>query len=94
MQTEKGQSIEDASMAVIEKEIGEHQYDQMQWPIVRRVIHSTADFDFAGKQAIKFSPDSIKNGINYDIKTYRMLQNLRTFMVFRHLLSKIIRIWA
>ena len=64
MQTEKGQSIEDASMAVIEKEIGEHQYDQMQWPIVRRVIHSTADFDFAGKQAIKFSPDSIKNGIN------------------------------
>ena len=47
-------------MAVIEKEIGKH----LQWPIVRRVIHSTADFDFAGKQAIKFSPDSIKNGIN------------------------------
>ena len=64
MQTEKGQSIEDASMAVIEKEIGKHPYDKMQWPIVRRVIHSTADFDFAGKQAIKFSPDSIKNGIN------------------------------
>ena len=64
MQTEKGQSIEDASMAVIEKEIGKHPYDKMQWPIVRRVIHSTADFDFAGKQAIKFSSDSIKNGIN------------------------------
>ena len=47
MQTEKGQSIEDASMAVIEKEIGKHPYDKMQWPIVRRVIHSTADFDFA-----------------------------------------------
>ena len=54
MQTEKGQSIEDASMAVIEKEIGKHPYDKMQWPIVRRVIHSTADFDFAG-QAIKFT---------------------------------------
>ena len=40
MQTRKGQSIEDASMAVIEKEIGEHHYDKMQWPIVRRVIHS------------------------------------------------------
>ena len=64
MQTRKGQSIEDASMAVIENEIGDHQYDEMQWPIVRRVIHSTADFDFAGKEAIKFSPDSIKNGIN------------------------------
>ena len=57
-------SIEDASMAVIEKEIGEHHYDEMQWPIVRRVIHSTADFDFAGNEAIKFSPDSITNGIN------------------------------
>ena len=64
MQTRKGQSIEDASMAVIEKEIGEHHYDKMQWPIVRRVIHSTADFDFAGSEAIKFSPNSITNGIN------------------------------
>ena len=52
MQTEKGQSIEDASMAVIEKEIGEHQYDQMQWPIVRRVIHSTADFQILSKMEL------------------------------------------
>ena len=47
MQTKKGQSIEDASMQMIEDEIGLHQYNEKEWPIVRRIIHSTADFDFA-----------------------------------------------
>ena len=36
MQTEKGQSIEDASMQMIEDVIGTHQYNEKQWPIVRR----------------------------------------------------------
>ena len=53
MQTEKGQSIEDASMKMIEDEIGSHNYNKKEWPIVRRVIHSTADFDFAGKKIEK-----------------------------------------
>ena len=56
MQTRKGQSIDDASMAVIEKEIGEHHYDKMQWPIVRRVIHSTQTLILSGMNAIKFNP--------------------------------------
>jgi len=64
MQTEKGQSIEDASMQMIEDEIGTHQYNEKQWPIVRRVIHSTADFDFAGKNKIIFHKDSIESGMN------------------------------
>ena len=46
MQTRKGQSIEDESMQIIENEIGNHPYNEQEWPIVRRVIHSTADFDF------------------------------------------------
>lgn len=64
MQTEKGQSIEDASMKVIEQEIGSHNYSKEEWQIVRRVIHSTADFDFAGKNKIIFSENAIKSGIN------------------------------
>lgn len=63
MQTEKGQSIEDASMEMIEQEIGNHDYDEREWPIVRRIIHSTADFDFAGKNKIIFSKGAIENGI-------------------------------
>jgi precorrin-8X/cobalt-precorrin-8 methylmutase len=63
MQTEKGQSIEDASMQMIEEEIGNHDYNEKQWPVVRRIIHSTADFDFAGKNKIIFSQNSIESGI-------------------------------
>ena len=64
MQTEKGQSIEDQSMEIIEKEIGSHQYDKLEWPIVRRVIHATADFDFAEDNKIIFHKDAIKSGID------------------------------
>ncbi len=64
MQTKKGQSIEDASMQMIENEIGTHQYNEKEWPIVRRVIHSTADFDFAGKNKIIFHKDAIESAMN------------------------------
>ena len=64
MQTKKGQSIEDASMQMIEDEIGTHQYDEKEWPIVRRIIHSTADFDFADKNKIIFHKDAIDNAMN------------------------------
>ena len=64
MQTRKGQSIEDESMEIIDHEIGSHQYTDMEWPIVRRIIHATADFDFAGKNKIVFHDDAITSGIN------------------------------
>ena len=63
MQTRKGQSIEDESMQIIENEIGQHSYNEQEWPIVRRVIHSTADFDFARDNKIIFHKDAIKNGL-------------------------------
>jgi precorrin-8X/cobalt-precorrin-8 methylmutase len=64
MQTEKGQSIEDQSMEIIDSEIGTHQYNEQEWPIVRRIIHATADFDFAKENKIIFHKDAIKNGIS------------------------------
>jgi len=64
MQTRKGQSIEDESMRIIENEIGDHLYNEQEWPIVRRVIHSTADFDFARDNKIIFQKDAIKNGLD------------------------------
>ena len=64
MQTRKGQSIEDESMEIIEREVGSHPYNDMEWPIVRRVIHATADFDFAGENKIVFHKDAITSGIN------------------------------
>ena len=64
MQTKKGQLIEDASMQMIEDEIGSHQYNEKEWPIVRRIIHSTADFDFADKNKLIFHKDAIESGMN------------------------------
>ena len=64
MQTKKGQSIEDASMQMIEAEIGAHEFNEKEWPIVRRIIHSTADFDFADKNKIIFHKDAIEKGMN------------------------------
>ena len=63
MQTRKGQSIEDESMQIIENEIGSHSYNEQEWPIVRRIIHSTADFDFARDNKIIIQKDAIKNGL-------------------------------
>jgi len=64
LQTRKGQSIEDESMEIIEREVGSHPYNELEWPIVRRIIHATADFDFAGENKIVFHKDAITSGIN------------------------------
>ena len=64
MITQKGQSIEDKSMEIIENEIGSHPYSKDEWPVVRRVIHSTADFDFARQNMIVFHKNAISSGIN------------------------------
>ncbi|MGI0004087.1 MAG: precorrin-8X methylmutase [Candidatus Nitrosotenuis sp.] len=64
MQTRKGQSIEDKSMEIIEREIGTHPYTGHEWQIVRRVIHSTADFDFARQNQIIFHKDAVKAGFD------------------------------
>ncbi len=62
MQTRAGQSIEDESMRIIDAEIGDHRYSESEWPIVRRVIHSTADFEFARESAITFHGDAVRAG--------------------------------
>lgn len=45
--------IMEQSFAVIDREIGKHNFNLAEYAIVRRVIHSTADFEFA--QLIRFS---------------------------------------
>src|SRR3990170_2311374 len=51
-------------MEIIEDEIGSHPYSKDEWPIVRRVIHATADFDFARQNMIVFHKNAISSGIN------------------------------
>ncbi|MGF1486221.1 MAG: cobalt-precorrin-8X methylmutase [Prochloraceae cyanobacterium] len=49
------------SFALIDRQIGEHNLNAAEYAIARRVIHSTADFEFIN--LLKFSPEAIESGI-------------------------------
>lgn len=59
--TSMGRQIESGSFGVIDAEIGFHDFDEQEYEIVRRIIHSTADFEF--KHLVKFGNNAIKVGI-------------------------------
>ena len=59
--SERAFDIEKKSFEIIDSEIGSHGYDELQWAIVRRVIHATADFDFAGRGKILFHEKAIES---------------------------------
>jgi len=62
--SEKAIDIEKRSMEIIEQEVGKHNYNELEWIIVRRVIHATADFDFAKQNSIIFRKDAIDSALN------------------------------
>lgn len=49
------------SFAAIDGEIGAHNFNPLEYAIIRRVIHSTADFEF--KELIYFSTGAISSGV-------------------------------
>ena len=60
--TQAGQKIEHDSFAIVDQEVGAHEYSSAEWNIVRRMIHATADFEFNG--LTKFHPDAVSAGLN------------------------------
>lgn len=54
--------IEKRSMEIIEDELGEIQLPPEKKAIIKRVIHTTADFDYA--RNLRFSPDAVESGLN------------------------------
>ncbi len=64
MASEKALDIENRSMAIIEEEVGKHGYNELEWVIVRRIIHATADFDFAKQNAIIFHKNAIASALD------------------------------
>lgn len=56
--------IENRSMAIIESEIPEEilaEMDSLEKPIIKRAIHTSADFDYL--ENLKFSKDAVKKGL-------------------------------
>jgi precorrin-8X/cobalt-precorrin-8 methylmutase len=71
--------IQIESFRIIEAEIGSHQFPPEQWQVVRRVIHSTADFEYAEllrfhPQAFSAAEEAIRRGedILTDVQMVRM----------------------
>ena len=59
--TAAGRAIEHDSFSIIDAEAGPHNYTAEQWPLVRRMIHANADFDFNG--LTKFHPEAMRAGL-------------------------------
>jgi len=55
------EDIETESFRIIETEMGPHPWSPAEWPIVRRVIHTSADFEFA--KTLYFSPDAVSRSV-------------------------------
>jgi precorrin-8X/cobalt-precorrin-8 methylmutase len=54
-------AIEAESFRIIDREAGAHSFDAREWPVVRRIVHTTGDFDFVRGTA--FAPGAIASGI-------------------------------
>ncbi len=57
----KPEEIETESFRIIDSEIGPHEYDAQQWPVVRRMIHTSADFELA--KTTRFSPGVVEKAL-------------------------------
>lgn len=61
------QNIEKRSFEIIQEELGDLKLDHEKEPIIKRVIHTTADFDYVGnlifsEDAVKKAKAALKNG--------------------------------
>ena len=56
-----GEEIEKKSFEIIDREAGDHGFDAQTWPVVRRMIHASADFSIM--PLLLFRNDPISAGI-------------------------------
>jgi precorrin-8X/cobalt-precorrin-8 methylmutase len=57
----KPQEIEAESFRIIDREAGTHGFPPKEWPIVRRMIHTSADFDYL--KTARFHPRAVAAGV-------------------------------
>ncbi|SMC81996.1 precorrin-8X methylmutase [Desulfocicer vacuolatum DSM 3385] len=57
----KPQEIEDLSFKIIDKEAGDHGFDDAHWQVVRRMIHTSADFEYI--KSVRFYENALSSGV-------------------------------
>ncbi len=55
------EEIEAESFRLIDAEVGPHPWGPAEWAVVRRAIHTSADFDYA--RSMVFSPQAVARGV-------------------------------
>ncbi|MBF0467971.1 MAG: precorrin-8X methylmutase [Desulfamplus sp.] len=55
------QDIEKLSFKIIDQEAGDHGFKSKEWPIVQRMIHTSADFEYIN--TVRFHPEAISAGM-------------------------------
>lgn len=58
----KPADIEPRSFAIIDEEAGPHDFDPETWQVVRRMIHTTADFEYM--KTVRIHPEAVERGIS------------------------------
>ena len=61
LETQNPAGIEKRSFEIITQELGDRHFSPEQEPVIKRVIHTTADFDYA--DSLYFSPEAVEKGI-------------------------------
>jgi len=56
-----GEEIEKKSFEIIDREAGNHGFDALTWPVIRRMIHASADFSIM--PLLRFRRDPVRVGI-------------------------------
>jgi precorrin-8X/cobalt-precorrin-8 methylmutase len=71
----KSEEIEQESFRIIEREAGPHSFSPQEWQIVRRMIHTSADFDYL--RTVRFHPKAISMGIEAIRRTTDIVTDTR-----------------
>lgn len=76
-----GKAIEEESFRIIDAEMGPHSFPGDQWSIVRRVIHTTGDFEFAKlirihERAVEEGCAAVRRGVPIFVDTRMILVGL------------------
>lgn len=56
------EDIEALSFKIVDKEAGQHNFAPGEWSIVRRIIHTSADFEYM--KTIRFHPHAVRVGLD------------------------------
>ncbi|OKP92175.1 precorrin-8X methylmutase [Paenibacillus sp. P32E] len=73
--TVQPQEIESLSFQMITRELGEHEFSPLQYPVVQRIIHASADFELG--RSLVFHPRAMEAGISAILEGKPIIADVR-----------------